>query len=94
MDALSRLSKDPRVTVRRAGPADPDGTCVARGIQPAQRGIDMLFWRLARSLRRISATVRSWLREFPTWRPLWRTVPSALCFAVTRITVCCAFVNR
>ncbi|HXY51279.1 MAG TPA: deoxyribodipyrimidine photo-lyase [Terriglobales bacterium] len=40
MDALTRLSNDPRVTRRRAGPPDPDGACVVYWMQRAQRGID------------------------------------------------------
>ena len=40
MDVLTRLSQDPRVTVRRAGVPDPAGTCVVYWMQRAQRGID------------------------------------------------------
>jgi len=40
MDALTQLSQDPRVTVRRAGPPNPDGACVVYWMQRAQRGID------------------------------------------------------
>ena len=40
MDDLTRISQDPRVTVRRAGSPDPDGTCVVYWMQRAQRGID------------------------------------------------------
>lgn len=40
MDALSELVQDPRVTVRRSGPPDPDGQCVVYWMQRAQRGID------------------------------------------------------
>ncbi len=40
MDPLIKLSADPRVTVRRAGPPDPDGACVVYWMQHAQRGID------------------------------------------------------
>jgi deoxyribodipyrimidine photo-lyase len=40
MDDLTRLSKDPRVTVRRAGSPDPDGASVVYWMQRAQRGID------------------------------------------------------
>jgi deoxyribodipyrimidine photo-lyase len=40
MDDLARLSQDPRITVRRAGPPDPDGSCVIYWMQRAQRGID------------------------------------------------------
>jgi len=39
MDDLTRLSLDPRVTVRRAGSPDPDGACVVYWMQRAQRGI-------------------------------------------------------
>lgn len=42
MDDLNRLASDPRVTVRRSGPADPDGTCVVYWMQRAQRGLDNL----------------------------------------------------
>ena len=37
MNALTQLSTDPRVTIRRAGPADPEGTCVVYWMQRAQR---------------------------------------------------------
>jgi deoxyribodipyrimidine photo-lyase len=40
MDDLTKLSQDPRVTVRRAGPPDPDGSCVVYWMQRAQRAID------------------------------------------------------
>jgi len=40
MDALAQFSQDPRVTVRRAGPPNPDGECVVYWMQRAQRGID------------------------------------------------------
>jgi deoxyribodipyrimidine photo-lyase len=40
MDDLNRLSSDPSVTVRRAGPPDPAGTCVVYWMQRAQRGLD------------------------------------------------------
>ena len=40
MDDLKRLAHEPRVTVRRAGPPDPSGTCVVYWMQRAQRGVD------------------------------------------------------
>jgi deoxyribodipyrimidine photo-lyase len=40
MDALSKLSRNPRVTIRRAGPPDPEGTCVVYWMQRAQRALD------------------------------------------------------
>jgi deoxyribodipyrimidine photo-lyase len=40
MDALQKLAADPRVTVRRAGLPDPDGTCVVYWMQRAQRALD------------------------------------------------------
>ena len=40
MEELSRLTADPRVTVRRAGAPNVDGTCVIYWMQRAQRGID------------------------------------------------------
>jgi len=40
MDDLARFSQNPRVTVRRPGPPDPDGDCVVYWMQRAQRGID------------------------------------------------------
>ena len=40
MDDLTKISLDPRVTVRRAGPPDPAGDCVVYWMQRAQRGID------------------------------------------------------
>jgi deoxyribodipyrimidine photo-lyase len=40
MDALQKLAADPRVTVRRAGLPDPDGTCVVYWMQRAQRAVD------------------------------------------------------
>jgi deoxyribodipyrimidine photo-lyase len=40
MNALLELTRNPRVTVRRAGPPDPEGTCVVYWMQRAQRGIE------------------------------------------------------
>jgi len=40
MDALTQLSQHPRVTIRRPGTPDPDGTCVVYWMQRAQRGLD------------------------------------------------------
>ena len=40
MDELTRLSQDPRVTVRRRGSPDPNGASVVYWMQRAQRGID------------------------------------------------------
>jgi deoxyribodipyrimidine photo-lyase len=40
MSVLLRLIDDPRVTVRRAGPPDPVGTCVVYWMQRAQRSVD------------------------------------------------------
>lgn len=40
MDELTKLSSDARVTVRRAGPPDPNSACVVYWMQRAQRGID------------------------------------------------------
>jgi hypothetical protein len=40
MDALTRLTNNPPVTVRRPGPPDPDGTGVGYWMQRSQRGID------------------------------------------------------
>ena len=40
MELLAALSTDPRVTVRRAGQPDPEGTCVVCWMQRSQRGID------------------------------------------------------
>ena len=37
---LDEFSRDPRVTVRRAGPPDPEGRCVVYWMQRAQRAID------------------------------------------------------
>ena len=42
MDDLTRLSQDPRVTVRRGESPNPAGTCVMYWMQRAQRGIDNL----------------------------------------------------
>jgi len=38
--STARTSDDPRVTVRRAGAPDPEGTCVVYWMQRAQRGFD------------------------------------------------------
>jgi deoxyribodipyrimidine photo-lyase len=40
MDDLTKISLDPRVTVRRAGSPNPAGECVVYWMQRAQRGID------------------------------------------------------
>jgi deoxyribodipyrimidine photo-lyase len=40
MDVILALQNNPRVTVRRAGPPDAEGTCVVYWMQRAQRGID------------------------------------------------------
>jgi len=40
MDSLEKLSCQPRVTVRRAGPPDPDGSCVVYWMQRSQRALD------------------------------------------------------
>jgi deoxyribodipyrimidine photo-lyase len=40
MDALTTLTGDPRITVRRAGAPDPDGRCVVYWMHRAQRGLD------------------------------------------------------
>ena len=40
MDALVALTENSRVTVRRAGPPNPDGSCVVYWMQRAQRGTD------------------------------------------------------
>jgi len=38
--AFSSASQDPRVTIRRGGPPDPQGKCVVYWMQRAQRGVD------------------------------------------------------
>jgi deoxyribodipyrimidine photo-lyase len=40
MSDVLRLTEDPRVTVRRAGAPDAEGTCVVYWMQRAQRGVD------------------------------------------------------
>ncbi len=40
MTTLEQLSSDPRVTIRRAGPPDPNGRCVVYWMQRAQRALD------------------------------------------------------
>jgi deoxyribodipyrimidine photo-lyase len=40
MDALLSLTENPRVTVRRAGTPDTDGSCVVYWMQRSQRGVD------------------------------------------------------
>jgi len=40
MDALTKFSQDPRVTVRRTGSPNPNGACVVYWMQHAQRGVD------------------------------------------------------
>ncbi len=40
MSDLQKLTGNPRVTVRRAGAPDPEGTCVVYWMQRAQRGVD------------------------------------------------------
>jgi deoxyribodipyrimidine photo-lyase len=39
MDDLSKLANDPRTTMRRAGPPNPEATCAVYWMQRAQRGI-------------------------------------------------------
>jgi deoxyribodipyrimidine photo-lyase len=40
VDALTGIAQNPRVTVRRPVPPDPDGTCVVYWMQRSQRGLD------------------------------------------------------
>jgi deoxyribodipyrimidine photo-lyase len=40
MDSLAKLASNPRVTVRRPWPPNPEGTCVVYWMQRAQRGVD------------------------------------------------------
>src|SRR5580698_1011941 len=40
MDSLAQISSDPRVTIRRSGTPDPEGSCVIYWMQRAQRGLD------------------------------------------------------
>jgi deoxyribodipyrimidine photo-lyase len=40
MDSLTKLTQDPRVTVRNAASYNPEGKCVVYWMQRAQRGID------------------------------------------------------
>ncbi len=40
MDTLTKLASNARVTIRRSGPPNPDGTCVVYWMQRAQRGMD------------------------------------------------------
>src|SRR5580698_2280682 len=40
MDSLAQISFDPRVTIRRSGTPDPEGSCVIYWMQRAQRGLD------------------------------------------------------
>jgi deoxyribodipyrimidine photo-lyase len=40
MDAIEKLSRDDRITVRRAGAPDPEGECVVYWMQRAQRATD------------------------------------------------------
>src|SRR5208282_1087028 len=40
MDDLARLSRNPRVTLRRSGASISDGACVVYRMQRAQRGVD------------------------------------------------------
>ena len=47
MDALTRLSQDPRTTIRRPGHPNPDGACVVYWMQRSQRAIDNLALDMA-----------------------------------------------
>jgi deoxyribodipyrimidine photo-lyase len=47
MDQLIELTRNPRVTVRRDGAPDSEGTCVVYWMQRAQRGVDNLALDLA-----------------------------------------------
>jgi deoxyribodipyrimidine photo-lyase len=40
LDFFTKAANDPRVTIRRAGLPDPDGTCVVYWMQRAQRALD------------------------------------------------------
>jgi hypothetical protein len=40
MDTLLKLTDDPRVTVRRSGPPDPESNCVVYWMQRSKRGCD------------------------------------------------------
>ncbi|MBV8050986.1 MAG: deoxyribodipyrimidine photo-lyase [Acidobacteriaceae bacterium] len=40
MNSITRLGENPRITVRKAGPPDPDGHCVVYWMQRAQRAFD------------------------------------------------------
>ena len=40
MDAIEKLSRDDRITVRRAGAPDPEGECVVYWMQRSQRATD------------------------------------------------------
>jgi deoxyribodipyrimidine photo-lyase len=40
MKIIQQLGEDPRITVRKAGPPDPDGNCVVYWMQRAQRALD------------------------------------------------------
>jgi deoxyribodipyrimidine photo-lyase len=40
MDDLTKLTQDPRVTIRRPGQPDPASTCIVYWMQRAQRGVD------------------------------------------------------
>ncbi len=40
MRSLEELAKDARVTVRRAGPPNSEGSCVVYWMQRAQRALD------------------------------------------------------
>ncbi|MFN0085936.1 MAG: deoxyribodipyrimidine photo-lyase [Blastocatellia bacterium] len=40
MSPIEQMREEPRVTIRRSGPPDPDGRCVVYWMQRAQRGLD------------------------------------------------------
>lgn len=56
MTLIEQMREEPRVTVRRPGPPDPDGRCVVYWMQRAQRGMDNpaldLALRAANELKR------------------------------------------
>jgi deoxyribodipyrimidine photo-lyase len=69
MDPLENLAQDPRVTVRRGGPANPDGCAVVYWMQRAQRAVENpaleTAIRAANALKKPVVVFAGIVRDYP-----------------------------